>query len=88
MSVEEVRLSTLKACDCGRLNGKRFIVIGRVPEDRSSGYTTVQWEEGGRQEFFTDAPTYDNPMVVPLGAGSWRIVIDFPADSQAEGENT
>jgi hypothetical protein len=74
-----VKLSTLKVGDCGRLKGKRFIVTDRMPEDRSSGSTTIRWEGGPEQEFFTDSPLCQDPDVTPLGRGSLKVSIEFPA---------
>jgi hypothetical protein len=72
-----MRLSELSIGKCGRLDGKRFIVIDRAPEDRSSGSTEVEFEGGQCKTFVWDL---ENPDVTPLGKGNRVVSIEWPHD--------
>jgi len=69
------QLSNLAIGDCGSIDGKRFIVCDRSPEDRASGVTDIQWEEGGEETFVWDR---SDPMVLLLGRGKRTVQIEFP----------
>lgn len=58
-----MNLSELCVGAVGYLRGKRFKVIYRAPEDRSSGITDIRFENGNEARFVWD---YDNPTTVPL----------------------
>lgn len=66
-----VRLSSLRAHDIGSIEGHRFIVLDRYPEDRSSGGTVIMYEAGDQKRFLWD---HEDPMVEPLGRGKVVIV--------------
>jgi hypothetical protein len=53
------------------------IIIDRCPEDRSSGVTTVHFEDGDRNVFIWD---HDDPEVEVVGTGklSFKIEMDKP----------
>ena len=76
-------ISQFKPGDCGILNGKRFIVTKRVPEDRGSGGTTVEFEGGGTREFWWD---HKDPEAEFIGRGTRRTVFEWPATASDQGE--
>lgn len=72
-------LSNLREGEVGEKDGKRFIVVDRCPEDRSSGLSTIQFEDGGRKRFVWD---YSNPRVKKIGTGKLvtKIILDSDVD--------
>lgn len=61
-------MSDLRCTEMGKIypDGEEFLVIDRIPEDRSSGSTKVQFLSGKRQTFYWD---HENPTVVFTGRG-------------------
>ncbi len=57
--------------------GKRFVVVDRVPEDRSSGLTTVRYEDGHAEEFIWDC---EDPEVRIIGTGKVEIKVVIHED--------
>lgn len=70
---DQCRLSNLRLGDLGTLEKRKFVVIHRVTEDRTSGYTTVLWEDCNDSEIFI----WDerDPLVTLLG--KYRIKVDW-----------
>lgn len=61
-----IKLSHVPEGGVFRLKNTKYIVIDRIPEDRSSGGTTFRGEKGGDQTYWWD---HDNPKVKYLGPG-------------------
>ncbi len=82
-----MKLSSLKDGQAGRFSedvedpyvkkGQRFIVVDRVPEDRSSGITTVRVEQGYEAVFIWD---HSNPLVECIGTSKVKIELTFDDD--------
>jgi hypothetical protein len=69
------RMSDFNIHECGEYDGKVFIVIDRIAEDRVSGGTVVQYENGDIANFAWD---HSNPTPKFLGKGKriMKIVLD------------
>lgn len=71
-------LSELRVEDCGEIrdenneSGGKFIVIKRIPEDRTSGSSLIQFTDGSSFDFSWDRI---NPKVKFRGKGEIRIKI-------------
>jgi hypothetical protein len=72
-----VAISDLPRGSVASLDGKRFIVTSRTPEDRSSGSTEVAYEDGTRATFYWD---HEDPKVVHEGRG--RLVTSIRLDTR------
>ena len=78
-----VSLSSLREGDCGVTDAcRQFIVVRRVPEDRASGTTEVEFRDGVRHDFVWSR---SDPRVRYLGRGA-RVTMTSIA--WPDGEDT
>lgn len=77
-----MKLSSMRIGEVGMMDGRRFIVTNRWPEDRSSGITDVTYQDGGCRTFVWD---HEDPEVIRGGRGRLevRIVMEVEGGASA-----
>ncbi len=65
-----MKLSDVQERGIVKVGKRRGIVVDRCPEDRSSGITTVQFEDGDRHNYVWD---HEDPEVEYLGQGKLKL---------------
>lgn len=72
---DKVKLSSLRLNDCGRLDGRPFIVVDRFPLAIPQPNCTIMYANGAKRNLnFLDCE------VEYLGVGSVSITISFPRE--------
>ena len=72
---DKKHLSRFTVGECGIMEGQRFIVIARYPEDRGSGGTEVEFERTGNKTFWWD---HKDPEAEFVGNGTVKTTIEWP----------